>query len=165
MDFENILPAIFVLIYVFSLFMKKKKSQDGSSKPKKPGALRRALGEMVTQIKTEMEAAKRPPSGDDDVWGRLEPEREVSIPTEAELFMHDTSPPPLFIKSQPEAREMSKKVVDSDFKDAYQIATQSETEDGSTDTLFQNLQKAIVWSEILASPMALRDGGNDGWRQ
>ncbi len=175
MDFENIIPVIIFIIFVVSQVFKvltaKKPGPAAQKKAKKPG-LKDLFGDIASQIKQEIEAANTraeaesrpqpPPPSRPSGWDQLMPQKSESSPE------HTPKTPPVKpvrvvqkekrAKKQPPISES--KTIDTKRKEkpapAQPTVTQKSLPKKHSGSVHQNLRNAIIWSEILAPPLALR---------
>jgi hypothetical protein len=146
MKSEYLIWIIFFLVYMVFIFLKKtraaSKSEERGGGRSRPG-LQGKLAKFLSRIKAEIEAAN--PEGSNEETGR-----EEILPSEdqePESIRQRISPAPT-IKPAP-----AKAVVES------MKPTVSKKENLPKDSVYgtQDLRKAVIWSEILAPPLALRD--------
>jgi hypothetical protein len=154
MKTENLIWVLIFLVYIVSVILKKARagSKDGKvGAAKSRSGWKAKLDQYLTRIKQEMEASKREGPGADTVWEELmqseedplQPAREETIP----------------VRKAPLIKEAPAPIIESVIKKVAAGSTVSADRAGSNDLSFgvQDLRRAVVWSEILAPPIALRD--------
>jgi hypothetical protein len=141
MKAEYILWIVICLFYVVSVIIKKGRAASNTGEKevaKKPAAWIEKLNKFVSQI----QQADR----QEDVFEELESNREETYTETIELVIDEPLLPkikPLRVKAGtegPAPADSGKEILSKDM--VYGI---------------QDLRKAIIWSEILAPPLALRD--------
>ena len=156
MKFEYLILIIIFLVYVVSMVLKRvragSKSEERGVGRSHPG-LQGKLDKFLSRIKAEIEAANPKGSNEETGWEEYLPQEEDDVsPVRDE-------PPPERIEPVIEKKPVLK------VRPA-QAATVSERKKpvgGGKIILpglefgIQDLRKAVVWSEILAPPLALRD--------
>jgi len=163
MDIESILTFIAFLVFAISLFgRKKKKNTDPSGKPvKKTG-----LAAIIEQIKKEIQSLEAPagPSPKNQ-WEQVtsppapasDPDPSASDHFEEELSYLDLpeEEPEASIStvSAPAETQREKTVK----KSALQRTEKKKPGDMPFSFQKGNLQKAVVWSEIISKPLGLRE--------
>jgi hypothetical protein len=168
MDLDNLIPIIFVLIFVVSQIFKgmatKKKDPSKKKTGGKPG-LKDLLADIASQIKKEIEAANAPaqpqpqPSSG---WEKVMPpkpekaseHKQAPTPKQAKVShkKRAVKAPPLLPEEKSEKRILPEKKAPVK-PAAPEKRSFPETLDYST----EGLRRAVVWSEILAPPLALRE--------
>ncbi len=157
MKFENLIWIIIPLIYVVSVILKRARADSKAGEKgivKKPPGWKEKLNQFLSQMKQEIEATKQEglnqetgweeilPQEDDD----LEPVRKEISPERTEQVLEITPSPkikPARVKAVAESIEQGVSGKAISHRDlAYGV---------------QDLRKAVIWSEILAPPLALRD--------
>jgi hypothetical protein len=153
MDFESLLFFIIILVIFFSTIRKKFASvKTGDSA--RPASWRQIIGEILSQISKEMEAAKAKPSAEGTGWDRIIPTppgpRARALEKKKEVKM-----------SQP---SLQKEGVEESAlpKEKKRAVSGKCTPFRISDAGVRELQKAVAWSEILAPPLALRDEEREG---
>jgi len=141
MEFEKLIWIVLFLVYVVFIFLKKMRA---ASKPEEKGGgnnppgWKGKLDQFLSQMKGEIEAANPKGSNEETVRSESPPKRiEPVIEKKPVLKAKPASAGPV--------SERMKPVVDGQ-------KILPELEYGIRD-----LRKAVVWSEILAPPLALRD--------
>ena len=155
MKFENFIWIIIVFVYIVFVFLKK--SIAASKTGEKGGTQRRPewrekIDKFLSQMKQEIEVAKQEGSNQETGWEEIlpqeddEPERIEISPERTERVLEKTLLPkvkPARVEAVAESMEPAvsgKKILSKDLEFG-----------------IQNLRKAVIWSEILAPPLALRD--------
>ena len=157
MKFENFIWIIIVFVYIVFVFLKK--SIAASKTGEKGGTQRRPewrekIDKFLSQMKQEIEVAKQEGSNQETGW-------EEILPHE------DDEPEPVRIEISPERTErVLEKTPLPKVKPARVEAVAENMEPGVSGEAIlqrdiaygvQDLRKAVIWSEILAPPLALRD--------
>ena len=154
---ENLIWILIFLVFIVSVILKKARagSKDGKAgAAKSRSGWRAKLDKYLSQIKQEMEASKKGGAGADTVWEELmqseedplEPARKETSPVARESVIEKTRSPktkPVFDKVAAE--------------NTVPAAFVKETPSIDLSFEIRDLRKAVVWSEILAPPLALRD--------
>ena len=154
---ENLIWILIFLVFIVSVILKKARagSKDGKvGTDKSQTGWKAKLDKYLSRIKQEMEASKKGGPGADTVWEELmQTEEDTMEPALNETFPESIAPEikkAESAKREPVVREVAAEstVSAADTKRA-----------GFNDLSFeiQNLRKAVVWSEILAPPLALRE--------
>ena len=166
MNFDSIFPVIVVLIYIASLFLsaKKKRKQaedqakakaetkakaEGKTKGEKPeGKLpgwRQALDGVASRIQQEFKPAGGKPGREEDLWEMLlrkTPARE-----------HDQEPIRDMAEDNPVEPPPAPRPAHPDIQPEIVEPLPGNTPGRAT---ISDLRNAVVWSEILGPPVALR---------
>jgi len=155
MKFEHLIWVILFLVYMVFIFLKKtraaSKSEEGGGGRSRPG-LQGKLDKFLSRIKAEIEAANPKGSNEETGWEEYLPQeedvktiRDESPPKRREPVIEKK--PVLKVKPAPAGTvsESIKPVVDGK-----KILPGLEYG-------IRDLRKAVIWSEILAPPLALRD--------
>jgi len=164
MDFDSIITFLFILaFFVLPSILKqikarKKKAAQPQKVKKKPSIFGR-LGEQIRQFIRELEkqAQKQRQSGKDQstVWEELSEDEE--LPPGYERVDEDTDfsePGPEVFKPPVTIRSQRRKPVQE--SSIAEPALQASVP-GTYRFKSNPLQNAIIWSEILSKPIALRD--------
>ena len=154
---ENLIWVLIFLVYIVSVILKKARagSKDGKAgAAKSQSGWRAKLDKYLARIKQEMEASKKEGSDADTVWEELmqyeedppEPAREKASPVARESVIKKARS----LKIEPVIKKVA---AEGTVPAAYaKVAAPNDLSFG-----IQDLRKAVVWSEILAPPLALRD--------
>ncbi len=168
MDLDNLIPIIFVLIFIVSQVFKglasKKNVPSEKKKGHKPG-IKDLLTDIASQIKKEIEAANAPaqpqpqPSSG---WEKVMPpkpekspeHKQAPTPKQANVSHRKRAvkAPPILPK-----REVKERILPEKKVPAKQTAPEKRSFPEMLDYTTEGLRRAVVWSEILAPPLALRD--------
>ena len=182
MDFESFIWIIIFLIYVASVIYKRTRSASKAKKSvsvKKPSGWMEKLIEFQTQfqkkaggflaeIQREMEAAKLKDSKQETGWEKFLP------PTDEEPILvakEDDSPEPIPKKIKTDvapkvAEPIRKKTGFQKIRRPLQATPSTEimpsekkdvAEKKDIPLEIKDLKRAVIWAEILAPPLALRD--------
>lgn len=157
MKAENLIWVLIFLVYIVSVIIKKARA---GSKDGKAGATqsrsgwRAKLDKYLSRIKQEMEASKKEGPGAETVWEELmqseedalEPAREKASPVATKSVIEKATSP----KTNPVIKKVA---AESTVPTAYA----KEAQPNYLSYGIQDLRKAVVWSEILAPPLALRE--------
>jgi hypothetical protein len=158
MDIENILPFIILGIYLLSLFGKKKKPQKEAS-AKETYSLKNIIQGIAKQLKEKVDAAARGLEQFDQEHTKSMKIEDPEVKTPEVLWgkkRMDVSPLGTLPDEEKEAgieEVLSVESEESDVVKKVKIQTH-------TARLPVNLQRAVIWYEILAPPVALRDDRN-----
>jgi hypothetical protein len=153
MDFENLIWIAAVLIYVASAILKKKRiaeRPEAAGKPKKSPEWREKLDRYLAlikqEIKTELEGAAA--------------EKEIRREVTAAPAVFAAAPKSRFEKEA--VIEALKVSVDELPHETGSVKPETEIEksehpDRASKFVIKDLRNAIIWSEILGPPVALRN--------
>ena len=152
MKSEYLIWIIIFLVYMVFIFLKKtraaSKSEERGGGRSRPG-LQGKLDNFLSRIKAEIEAANPKGSNEETGWEKFLPQEE-DVKT-----VRDASPPERIepvIGKKPVLKVKAGTVPES-MKPVVDVKkTLPGLEYGIRD-----LRKAVIWSEILAPPLALRD--------
>lgn len=157
MDFDKIFPVIIFIIFILSLFGKKKPDKKDTSVPEK-SALNTIISTIAKQLKEHAESAgknvERPKSEQQGPWQRFLPKTEVFKESRKEEAVE----PPVEDHAAPASKE---EIVEDVLMDV--PVEKFDRKEHKESVFFQpaisvkNLQNAVVWSEILGPPLALRE--------
>ncbi|MFO7560091.1 MAG: hypothetical protein R6X10_14755 [Desulfobacterales bacterium] len=157
MDFETILPFIVLGVYLLSLFGKKKNPQ-GKEPVQETTSLKNIFQGLAKQLKEQVDSAgksfeqsdqkrQEPPKKDDPktkspevAWGKKE---ETDIPQLNPLL------------EKQEEKRVKKTLLEK--TEMERIVEKAKKKKSFSAPLPENLQQAVIWYEILAPPIALRD--------
>ena len=156
MEFEKLIWIVLFLVYVVFIFLKKTRAASKSEEKgggNNPPGWKGKLDQFLSQMKGEIEAANPKGSNEETGWEEYLPQegddvtpvRDASPPERIEPVMEKK--PVLKVKSAPAgtASESMKPAVDGK-----KILPGLEYG-------IRDLRKAVIWSEILSPPLALRD--------
>ena len=169
MDFESLIWIIIFLVYVASVIIKKVSaaSKTGEERPaKKRPEWKEKLSKFMSQVKQEIEATKQEDLKKESGWERFLPRED----DELELAMEDVTledlepirketPPERVVQvlkktPSPKIKPAPVKVVAESIEPA---VSEKEIRPKGLAYGVQDLRRAVIWSEILAPPLALRD--------
>ncbi len=147
MDLDNIIPINIDVIYMISSIVKAKSLKKGKS-PEKPSGLKKMLNNIAAQAREAMEEQVPVEQKGKGGWD--------------ELIVEDVQPPVRPIKKRIKKKAprpvSQKKVFERVGEETKQIAEVQEIKPAvSRKYNVSDLKKAVVWSEILGPPVALRD--------
>lgn len=159
MEFQNIVPFIILVIYIFSLFGKKKTDGKEASVPEKY-SLKSIIQAIAKQLREHAEASKRNEARkkrqQPDLEKRSQPKTGAVIDTgKKEEIAIDLSAEN--VTSLHETAEVMEKVrIDASMRKDDQ---KSVLDEGGFESSFslKSLRNAVVWSEILGPPVALKE--------
>ena len=149
MKSQNLILIIIILVYVVSVILKRVRA---ASKAGAKGTAKRRpewkekLDKYMTRVRQELEIAGQEDSGEESGWAEVLP-REDDQPEHA---MQGTEA--MVISPQP-ARKAVRSAVAERIKPP---VSAKEVRPESLAYGIQDLRKAVIWSEILAPPLALR---------
>jgi hypothetical protein len=169
MEFENIIVIIAIIWYVVSLFKKKKPRPKTAGKTQKDvkaksgiishwgDKIKEAVKELERQAAEAQQQKAKAGSGDSSgEWDRFL-EKDEELQWEAESDFEDEY-------SAEDASAMPAKAVkvaatppDAEMKPRTAVASVGSTSPGADSFTPEILRNAIIWSEILAPPLALRE--------
>jgi hypothetical protein len=175
MNIHDIIPIIIFILYVAAIIhkrrKKKKQAAQGPKPAKKPSRLFAKLGEKWAQALKELEKQaeldKRKKAGQATGWERLvgktppKPHEDESVLEWEDTPSGPLTPPPLKgfhydpKKDQPKTVPKTVKPITARRRRHPLLGASQDVTD---------LRRAVVWLEILAPPLALRDP-NDSMRQ
>lgn len=153
MSFESILFFIIILVIFFSTIRKKLVSVK-TDDSKKPVSWIGAIGEILSRISKEMESAKTKTSAEDTGWDRIMPTPPEPRARDLEKKKKVKTSQPLLQKEEVEESALP--------KEKKRVVSEKCTPCCISDSSVRELRKAIIWSEILAPPLALRDEERKG---
>ncbi len=159
MEFQNIVPFIVLVIYILSLFGKKKTDGKDASVPEK-FSLKSIIQAIAKQLKEHAEAAQRNEARktrqQPDLEKGAQPKTGAVIDTgKKEAIVLDLSAENV-TSLHGTAKVMEKVLIDDSMrKDDQKIAL----DEGGFESSFslKSLRNAVVWSEILGPPVALKE--------
>ena len=157
MKFENLIWIIIIVVYVVFVFLKRalaaSKAGEKGVTQRRP-EWREKIDKFLSQMKQEIEVTKQEGSNQETGWEEILPQE-------------DDEPEPVRkeISSQRTAQVLEKTPLPK-VKPARAEAVAGSMEPGVSGEAIlqrdlaygvQDLRKAVIWSEILAPPLALRD--------
>lgn len=159
MEFQDIIPLFIFMIWLFSLFGRKKKKANEGSSPQKPSPLKSLLQTIARQLKEQAEAARK----EQERKKRQLPDdagQQRAMPTGSSVSEKKNT---IDIALTQEEKQV--------LEDAASIAEEIQTADpvlqsghqagidpqpAASSASLRQLRNAVVWSEILGDPVALR---------
>jgi len=154
---ENLIWILIFLVFIVSVILKKARagSKDGKAgAAKSQSGWRAKLDKYLAQIKQEMEASKKEGSDADTVWEELmQYEEDPPEPARKETSFESREPVTEKTRSLKIEPVIKKVAAESTIPAPYA----KEAQPNYFSFGIQDLRKAVVWSEILAPPLALRD--------
>ncbi len=156
MKFENLIWVILFLVFMVFIFLKKTRAaskSEGGGVGKSRTGLKGKLDEFLSRIKAEIKAANPQGSNEQTGWEEYLPQEVDGVKP-----VLDESPPeriepviekkPVLKVNPAPARAVSKSIKP--------VVDGKKTLPGLEYSI-RDLRKAVIWSEILAPPLALRD--------
>jgi hypothetical protein len=169
MKFEHLIWIIIFLVYVVSAIIKKVRAASKTSEKgiaKRLPAWKEKFNKFMSQVKQQIEAGKQEDLKTETGWERFLPRED----DEPELAMEDVTfedlepirkktPPERVMRvpgktPSPKIKPAPVKVVAESIEPA---VSEKEIRPKGLAYGMQDLRKAVIWSEILAPPLALRD--------
>ncbi len=172
MDFlDNLIPIIFVLIFVASQIFKSMASQKKGPSAKKKGGkpgLKDLLTDIASQIKKEIEAANAPPQPQPHQQPQPSGWEKVMPPKPEKVSEPKPGPTPKLAKVSHKKRavkaplilpeeKVKERILPEKKVPVKQPPSEKRSFPATLDYTTEGLRRAVVWSEILAPPLALRD--------
>lgn len=150
MEFGSIIPVIIVFIIIVLQIRKRLVSSKLGTSKKSPG-WKHKLDDFVSQVRHEIEAGTKENSNGQNDWERIESEYTEPV---------TISPSELDVE---EKISLDKIDVLEDISTEVMSSDDSKKDKRPLDLSYdrKNLRKAVVWAEILAPPLALRDEQGD----
>lgn len=168
MDLESLLWIVVFLIYVASVFIKRIRRPAKAKKKAKPktagrwqekltafqAGIQGKFGDFMEEVKRELEASKQKDSKEQTGWEKLFPPKE----DEPDPVVEKTEP----VEVPPEPiRKTVREEVALRWEDAVEkkepVVLEKEPLIEDLAYGIQDLRRAVIWAEILAPPLALRD--------
>jgi len=149
MDFGYLIWIIIILVYIASFILKRMRAASKTVEKgiaKGPPEWKVKLDKYLAQTRQEQEIAKQEDSGEETGWAQVLP-KEDDMPA---LAMEETGA--MAISPAPARKVTRERVVPGDLKPARKKISPKGLTYG-----IQDLRRAVIWSEILAPPLALRD--------
>ncbi len=158
MDFEKILPFIILGVYLLSLFGKKKKPQK-EAPTQETYSLKNIIQGIAKQLKDQVDSVGRSFEQSDQKHQKTVKRDEPEIkPTEIVREKKEGIDIPQLDTLLDEEEEGGAEEVLSQKSEAESVAKKAKKKMKICKTrLPENLQRAVIWHEILAPPIALRD--------
>jgi hypothetical protein len=141
MKFEHLLWVVILLFYLVSVILKKKfaaSKTGGNALPQKPSAWKEKLNSFLLQVQQS--------AGQKDTLENPEPNREV---LSSEKIKAVAKKPPLPKIKPAVAKTAAKRPQTADLEKTLRPEASAFG--------IKDLRKAVIWSEILAPPLALRE--------
>lgn len=155
MDTENLIWIFIFGIYILSVIAKRLRA---SAKPKdsvpspRPSGLRKKFEDWLDKIRQELEAASQKPSSGPTGWDQVAPSQDDWI---------DEEPEPAAVAAPPSPKKImarkSKLSVRQEPPQAPSSVSVKRGVDDFSSLEVQDLRRAVIWSEILGPPLALRE--------
>ena len=145
MKFEHLIWIIIFLVYVVTVVLKRvyaaSKTGDQGIAKRRP-EWREKLDKFLSQARQELEIAKQEDSNEETGWEKVSPREEDDLETIREEIRPQRTGQVLDKTPSPEIKRAvsGKEILSKDLEFG-----------------IQDLRKAVIWSEILAPPLALRD--------
>jgi hypothetical protein len=147
MDFDNIIPIIIVLVYIISSILKAKSLKEGKS-PEKPSGLKKMFNNIAAQAREAMDEQVPVEQKGRGGWDELIVE-EAQPPVRPIKKRIKKKAPPLVSQEKAAERGIRKTEQISEVQENKHYVSRKYN--------VRDLKKAVVWSEILGPPVALRD--------
>jgi hypothetical protein len=149
MKFEHLIWIVIFLIYVVSVILKKVRT---ASKTGNQGVAKKLPGwrEKLNKLKAQIQQQA---AGQEDSFEDLEPGKE-EVPFDNIEQVIEKPPLPKMKQSVPKRKPSVMKADAKRLKPAVSVKKSRPKDLGFG---IQELRKAVIWSEILAPPLALRD--------
>ena len=145
MKSQYLIWIIILLVYVVAMVIKRvyaaSKTGDQGIAKRRP-EWREKLDKFLSQARQELEIAKQEDSNKETGWEKISPQEEDDLKTIREEIPHQRTRQVLGKTPSPEIKPAvsGKEILSKDLEFG-----------------IQGLRKAVIWSEILAPPLALRD--------
>ena len=157
MKFEHLIWIIIFLVFVVTVILKRvyaaSKTGDQGIAKRRP-EWREKLDKFLSQARQELEIAKQEDSNKETGWEKVLPREEddpetirEEIPPQRTGQVLDKTPSP----------EIKPALVKADAESIEPAVSGKEILPKDLEFGIQDLRKAVIWSEILAPPLALRD--------
>lgn len=157
MNFETILPFIVLGVYLLSLF-RKKKNHEGKEPVQETVSLKNIFQGLAKQLKEQVDSAGKSFEQSDQT--QQEPPKkdgpETKSPEVAWGKKEETDMPELKTLLEEEAEKGVEKIL-SEKSEMKRLVEKVKKKKSCSAPLPENLQQAVIWYEILAPPIALRD--------
>ena len=157
MKFEHLIGIIIFLVYVVSMVLKRvyaaSKTGDQGIAKRRP-EWREKLDKFLTRARQELEIAKQEDSNKETGWEKVLPREEDDLETIREEIPPQRTGQVLEKTPSPEIKPA---LVQADAENIEPAVAGKEILPKDLNFGIQDLRKAVIWSEILAPPLALRD--------
>ena len=157
MKFEHLIWIIIFLVYVVSRVLKRVSAASktgGQGIAKRRPEWREKLDNFLSQARQELEIAKQEDSIKETGWEEILPQVEDDLETiREEIPSQKTEPVP----EKTPFPEIKPALVKADAEGIESAVSGKEILSNDLAFGIQDLRKAVIWSEILAPPLALRD--------
>ena len=157
MKFEHLIWIIIFLVYVVTVILKRvyaaSKTGDQGIAKRRP-EWREKLDKFLSQARQELEIAKQEDSNKETGWEKVSPREEDDLETIREEIPHQRTGQALGKTPSPEIKPA---LVKADAESIEPAVSGKEILPKDLEFGIQDLRKAVIWSEILAPPLALRD--------
>ena len=155
MKFESLIWVVIFLIYVLSIIIKRMRA---ASKTENKGAhrpdWRKKLDEFLAKARQEMNASTQEGPVQETDWERFLPQED-----DAAEPLRDEPPPQKIVKVKEKtpAPKIKPTPVKAAAKSPAPVVSEKKIPSKGLASGTEDLRKAVIWSEILAPPLALRD--------
>jgi len=158
MDFEKILPFIILGIYLLSLFGRKKKPQKEASE-QETYSLKNFIQGFVRQLKEQVDSVGRSFEQSDQKQQKpvKRDEPEIKSPEVVSEKNEGLDVPPLETLLDEEEEGRVEEVLFETLEPKSVVKKVKKKMEICKAPLPEDLQRAVIWYEILAPPIALRD--------
>lgn len=153
MEFKDFFPFIILAVYILSLFGKKRKAEKDAPVQKK-SSLKSIIQTIAERLKEHAETIKKDQERQnrqtpDDL--RSQPEMRTGMNTGSEKERN------VVLSARDKKVGSAEKVLPDHPVPENDLRTEMTDSTELTSRSLQELRKAVVWSEILGSPVALRE--------
>jgi hypothetical protein len=168
---ENLITLIVFIIMIVSVVNKFRAKTKPGGKPAKSGGLMDKLNAILQEVQDNIEQQQRKDSGDPSGWDQVMDEDERPKVRQHypepdslnDLMLEEELPPPPPTKTRPREHRMAgrerKKPVTAAVK--HPVPGRKKCRRPGISMRRARLRKAIIWSEILGPPVALRKRSGD----
>ena len=157
MKFEHLIWIIIFLVFVVTVILKRvyaaSKTGDQGIAKRRP-EWREKLDKFLSQPRQELEIAKQEDSNKETGWEKVLPREEDDMETIREKIPPQRTGQVLEKTPSPEIKPA---LVKADAESMEPAVSAKEILSKDLEFGIQDLRKAVIWSEILAPPLALRD--------
>jgi hypothetical protein len=157
MKFEHLIWIIIFLVYLVTVIFKRVSTASkigGQGIAKRRPEWREKLDNFLSQARKELEITKQEDSNKDTGWEKVLPREEDDLETIWEEIPLQTAGQVIEKTPSPEIKPA---VVKADAESIAPAVSGKEIQSNDLGFGIQDLRKAVIWSEILAPPLALRD--------
>ena len=157
MKFEHLIWIIIFLVYLVIVILKRvyaaSKTGDRGIAKRRP-EWREKLDKFLSKARQELEIAKQEGSNKETGWEKVLPPKEDDLETIREKISPQRTRQVLEKTPSPDIKPA---LVKADAESIEPAVSGKEILPKDLEFGIQDLRKAVIWSEILAPPLALRD--------